>query len=239
LELSAAPIVEEPEVFLAALTGPTLLMRLRGAAVWVGEAVVLVWSFSHKWVRNQAWPWIVARARDGRPKARVAFGASVFGGVVFLSLCLRLCAGGGSPNPAVLTLPPAEPASTAAATPTPEIPPPPPPAAAPESSAAIELPSAASTAAQASVAFTRAGANAALEAAGNDLTECQALGSLRGPGSIRVAFNKGGGVAKITIGPPYAETPEGACILNRFGRAQMGPIRGAPGTVNYVFNMPK
>ena len=87
--------------------------------------------------------------------------------------------------------------------------------------------------------FRRAAANAALEAAGGDLSDCKRLGSIRGPGSLRVSFNKDGGVARIIIGPPYADTPEGACILDRFGRAQMPPFRGAPGTINYVFNIAK
>jgi eukaryotic-like serine/threonine-protein kinase len=256
--------LEEPDYFVPALGPPPIHVRLKGLAVRGWE---LARSGSHKgrkWVVRRGVPWIIERAKDKRPVARLAFGGSTLGGVVFLCLCMTLCLrkspapvtpssamasmepvpktpGGSSPDPrAASTETP--PGSTAASPnlPAPDIPQP------PASNAAIEIPpvpeAPAQTAAPAPatpVVFTKAAATAALEAAGGDLSECRALGTVRGPGSVRVTFNKAGAVARIVIGPPYVDTPEGACILDRFGRAQMAPIRGTAGAVNYTFNLPR
>jgi serine/threonine-protein kinase len=236
--------VEEPEVFLPALMRPTIGQRL---------------MLSFAWLARHGWPWLVARAKDPAPRARFAFGASTLGGFLFLMFTVSLCVRSGSPAPEVpaASLPQSSPQSSARAAqpePLPSAPASPPiplPAAAPASAPAparSDIPSAATTAAPASpgvippgplATFTRALAGAALEAAGGDLSDCKTLGSIRGTGSIRATFNKSGEVAKITIGPPYADTPEGACILDRFGRAQLSPFRGPAGAVNYTFNLPK
>ncbi len=240
-DMRSAPRDEVPEVFLPALLRPTLGMRVRLAFVWAREVATLAGL--------HAWPWLAARARDRTPRGRAVLGGSLFGGVLLLALGSNLCLGRGpaksgaavtsAPNTPTTGTPsagtqgataPTAQASTAAEVPAE------PPATAPSPTAPMTP---APTTPAPTTPFTRAQANLALETAGGDLSECQTLGALHGPGSIRASFNKSGGVARISIGPPYADTPEGACILNRFGRAQMAPFRGAPGAVNYVFNVPK
>jgi serine/threonine protein kinase len=228
---------EEPDIFMPALGRPSIALKLRVAT-----------RRGREWTRDRGWPWVVARAKDETPRGRALFGASVFGGLVFLSLCMSLCLARSTPKPVSTALAvasavasPTSPESSLA-TPPPlgGYPPPPPVASVPVDVPEVSQPSSAAvSAAPASVTFTRALANAALDTAGDDLSECKRLGTVRGNGSIRATFNKTGGVARISIGPPYADTPEGACILDRFGRAQMPPIRGNPGSVNYVFSLPK
>jgi serine/threonine protein kinase len=238
---------EEPDLFMPALGRAPLSLRLRR-----------VTKRGLEWARDEAAPWIVARAKDDAPRARVAFGASVLGTLVLMGLCMSFCVGrgasrsvdmptsasasagygsgggGGDPSvaatPATTTNAPNAPNTTGG---TPSIPAPPPI----PSDIAIEVPATAPAPA-APVAFTKAAASVALDTAGADLSECRQLGTIRGPGSIRATFNKVGAVSRISIGPPYADTPEGACILDRFGRAQMPPVRG-PGSINYGFNVPK
>lgn len=112
---------------------------------------------------------------------------------------------------------------------------PPPPS--PPTTAHTSTPVAVTTAAPAP--FTQRAAITALETAGGDLSSCKRPGGPTAPGTIHATFGKTGAVTRITVGPPYADTPQGACVLNRFGGAQMGPIRGTPGSVNYVFHLPK
>jgi len=218
-DMPSAPVHEEPEVFVPALGGPSILARLARKPVLVG--------------------------------------ASVLGGSLVLVLCVTLLVGHGSPAPVVVvssapeTPAAAVPAVASAPTPAPPVPsetanetpsaPPAPSAAAPTPLTAPPTPSAApvTPSAAPTTTFRRANANAAIAAAGGDLSDCKSLGNIRGSGSVRVAFNWEGGVAQITIGPPYANTPEGACIRERFAKAQMAPFRGPPGAVNYVFNLSK
>jgi serine/threonine protein kinase len=234
LDGTAPSNVEEPEVFLPALMGPSLLTRLRDAAVFA-------WTFSRAWARGKAWPWLVSRAHDKNPPARAAFGGSVLGGVVLLTLFVRLCSGGRATKATIAAVP----TSGTTVTSLPNLPAPmPAPSAAPiEPTQAMELPAeappSAPSAPPVTAPFTRAAASAALDMAGADLSDCKQLGTIRGPGSIRASFGKSGTVAHITMGPPYADTPEGICILDRFGRAEMTAIHGAPGSVNYTFNLPK
>jgi serine/threonine protein kinase len=246
---TATASLEEPDVFVPALGPPSIFVRLKGAAKHGGHLARIAWNHSRTWTLKRGLPWVVARAKDERPRARVAFfGATALGGFVFLSVFLSLCLPRSRSKAVSAAAATTASASTASATipsassnPTPpalgNIPPPPPVQDTPLE-IAPDVPKAPASAAPA-VAFTKVAANAALEAAGADLSDCKQLGTLRGPGSIRVSFNKAGAVAKITMGPPYADTPEGACILDRFGRAQMAPLRGTGGTVNYTFNVPK
>jgi eukaryotic-like serine/threonine-protein kinase len=232
--------LDEPELFMPALGRPSLALRLRKGATWVRD-----------WIGDKAIPWVVARARDREPRARAQFGVTVAGGFLFLCLCMTLCLGRGaskasdralplSASGAYGSAPPSAATPPASAQAIPEVPAPPAPSDIPvDVPPPVALPApAAAPPSTGPVAFTKAAASAALEAAGADLSECRQLGALRGPGSIRVTFAKSGAVARITIGPPYADTPEGACILDRFGRAQMPSLRG-PGSLNYTFSVPK
>jgi eukaryotic-like serine/threonine-protein kinase len=211
-DMPSAPVPDEPEVFRAALGRPSIWVRMARAPVVVG--------------------------------------ASVLGGLVVVALCVVLFVGRRSPAPVVVVVAaPEAPAAAippAASVPVPAPPPPAPPATAvdPPASAPTEIASEAPSARPAPstapmTTFRRANANAAIAAAGGDLSDCKGLGTIRGSGSVRVAFNWEGGVAQITIGPPYANTQEGACIRERFGKAQMAPFRGPPGAVNYVFTLSK
>jgi len=166
----------------------------------------------------------------------------VLGGVLLVAVCARLCAGGHESNPdlavaSASAMPTIAPTVSAVPSAEAKV-----PTATPSASAPVELgddvPSPTPSGPPAGV-FTRARANAALETARGDLTECKSLGAVRGPGSVRATFSKDGAVARITIGPPYADTPEGACILDRLGRARVAPFRGPPGAVNYAFNIPR
>ncbi len=225
---------ENPEAFLPALVSPGLLMRARDGFDWMRVRVAAGWAV--------ALPWVIARAKDKRPVARVGFGGSIFGGCLFLALLVRLCAGSGSAKPASVvaaataSVPAASasaPAEAASAAPSPA-----------SSSPEVELPAETASAPppppREAAAFTKAAAVAALEAAGADIASCRKQpGGAFGPGSIRATFGKTGSVVRITIGPPYADTPLGACIMEHFGAAQMPPFRGNAGSINYAFNMPK
>jgi serine/threonine protein kinase len=254
-EVEGPPAVEEdPALFLPALGGPSSALRLRALVAWVREVSGVACTRSNRWIRDRAWPWLLARAKDDAPRSRAALGASVLGGCVLLVLGFRLCAGSRSPKPSDSMMAP----SATGSAPSPSVEAPLAPAGAPDAAGTIELadeapsparpppravaplpapPAPAATATAAS--FTRSAAIAALEAAGGDLSSCRRQGGLSGAGSIRATFGKTGAVMRITIGPPYVDTPQGACILNRFGGAQMEPFRGAPGAVNYTFHMPK
>jgi serine/threonine protein kinase len=254
-DVKGAPAVEEdPVLFLPALGGPSSAMRLRALAAWIREVSGVAYTRSNRWIRDRAWPWLLAKAKDDAPRSRALLGASVLGGCVLLVLGVRLCAGSRSPRPSDSTMAP----SAARSAPSPPVEAPFASAVAPDAGGTIELaeeapsparpparavaplPAPAAPAATAIAAsFTRSAAVAALEAAGSDLSSCRRQAGLSGAGSIRATFGKTGAVMRITIGPPYADTPQGACILNRFGGAQMEPFRGAPGSVNYTFHMPK
>ncbi len=220
------PPDQEPDVFVPALGRPSLGTRLQLAYVWLKRNA------------PHAWPWLVARARDDRPGARAAFGASVFGGCLLLALMVRLCMGGpSSEHPesivassasAATALPLAAAPSTAPAE-----------SAEPEPSTTLELPDEVPSVPTTPGVFTRAAATAALDQAASDVGDCRKLGTLWGPGSVRATFRYDGSVAHIRVGPPYADTPEGACVLDHLGRARVPPFRGPSGAVNYVFNLPK
>jgi hypothetical protein len=84
--------------------------------------------------------------------------------------------------------------------------------------------------------FSAAGARAALAEASPDLVECKTTPGPRGPGSVRVRFNPSGKMAEAYLGPPYANTATGRCILERFSNVRVEPYEGGiPMAVNHVF----
>ena len=83
--------------------------------------------------------------------------------------------------------------------------------------------------------FSAPGARAALGEAAPDLAACIAPHGPRGPGSVRVRFNPSGKMAEAYLGPPYAGTATGRCILERFSKVRVDPFLGNPASVNYAF----
>jgi hypothetical protein len=83
--------------------------------------------------------------------------------------------------------------------------------------------------------FTRRAGIAALDEAAADIASCRELGNLWGPGSIRATFSNDGHAIKVFIGPPYAGTKEGSCIVDHFKTAVTHPFRGPMGGINYFF----
>lgn len=79
-------------------------------------------------------------------------------------------------------------------------------------------------------------ARIALAAAAPDLTACATTPGPRGPGSVRVRFNPSGKMAEAYLGPPYASTATGRCILERFSHVRVDPFVGIPASLNYAFS---
>ena len=85
--------------------------------------------------------------------------------------------------------------------------------------------------------FSAPAARAALAEAAPDLAACIAPRGTgpRGPGSVRVRFNPSGKMAEAYLGPPYAGSGTGRCILERFSKVRVEPFVGVPMSVNYSF----
>lgn len=83
--------------------------------------------------------------------------------------------------------------------------------------------------------FSAALARTALSDAAPDLASCMGRTGPRGPGSVRVRFNPSGKMAEAYLGPPYAGTAIGRCILERFSKVRVDPFIGNPASVNYAF----
>jgi serine/threonine protein kinase len=83
--------------------------------------------------------------------------------------------------------------------------------------------------------FDRDEARAAFDAIDTDLPSCAGKGLPRGIGSVRVRIEPSGKVTKVQIGPPYAGTRVGRCIVDRFAAAALPPHEGPPQAMNYVF----
>jgi len=77
----------------------------------------------------------------------------------------------------------------------------------------------------------------ALDGVAADLVSCaQPTGGPRGPGSIRIRIEPDGAISRVTIGPPYARSKVGACIVERFQAMHVDAYRGSPVAMNYVFS---
>lgn len=87
--------------------------------------------------------------------------------------------------------------------------------------------------------FVRA-ARAALDEASASLAECKRAHGRSGAGEVRVTFfPKTGHVVHVQIGPPFARTDQGRCIVAKFRQAEVDPFLGPPSAINYVFKMPR
>ena len=87
--------------------------------------------------------------------------------------------------------------------------------------------------------FVRSG-RAALDEAGASLADCKRPHGKSGSGEVRVTFfPKTGRVVHVLIGPPFAGTDQGRCIVGKFRQAQVDPFLGPPSAINYVFRMPR
>jgi serine/threonine protein kinase len=211
---------------------------LRVAAARGRERIVLEWVRLRAWAEKRAWPWLVTRVSRATPRARALFAASAVVAVLLVALVVKAFVAVAHGKAEGKRLPLASPSASVAALA--EIAPAQPAAPSAPAETAIELPPPApAPRPEVAAAFTRAAAVTALEAAGGDLLECRTLGDLSGPATLRATFDRNGVVTRIHINPPYTDTPEGACILDRFGRAQMTPFRGPVGTLNYTFDVPQ
>jgi hypothetical protein len=239
----------EPDLYIPALGRPSLTLRLALAVAWAHESLragargaATLESRARQWLRLRAWPWIVAHAAaDRSPRARAALAGVVLGGCILLLLVVRLAVALVVQRPVKTPAAPSEEPPAASAAPSSDTPPATPtPVPPPEESSAIELPEQAPSTPPTLLmakAFTRAAATAALDAVSSDLLTCPRPSGLSGPGSVRVTFGNEGTVVHIKIGPPYANTQDGACILDRLRGARMAPFRGPPGGISYTFTL--
>lgn len=164
--------------------------------------------------------------------ATVTLGLAAFGAV--RALTHRAPA----PARAATTTTPAN-AIDAPATPLATAPPPSPPPAATVAIAAPQVPpiqSDAPATADAPRAFDRDEARLAFDRVAATLPECATPRGPRGLGSVRVRFENDGHIARVTIGPPYAGTPAGECIAERFQAVSVPPFRNGPTAFNYTFD---
>jgi hypothetical protein len=70
------------------------------------------------------------------------------------------------------------------------------------------------------------------------LGTCSRAGGLSGRGAVWVTFARDGSVSHIKVGPPFADTPQGACIVDLYKSARVPPFLGPPGAVIYKFTLP-
>jgi hypothetical protein len=56
---------------------------------------------------------------------------------------------------------------------------------------------------------------------------------------VTVTFGNDGAVTNAVVDqPPFAGTPEGACVESRFRTAHVPAFEGAPGTLGFTFHIP-
>jgi hypothetical protein len=118
-------------------------------------------------------------------------------------------------------------ATPAAATPTPT---PSTPAATPIPLAPLPAPG----------AFDPTAARSSLDVMNGVLASCKRPGGKTGDGPISVTFATDGHVQQAVVDePPFAGSPEGACVASRFKQAHVAPFEGAPGSIVYNFHIPQ
>jgi hypothetical protein len=98
-------------------------------------------------------------------------------------------------------------------------------------------PSGEPTAAAASApgAFPEARATALVTGAAEMAKLCRMPGSVTGPGKVRVTFESSGLVSNVVVLPPYAGTPAGACVAQKFKSVKIPSFTGAPVTLSKKF----
>ncbi|WP_394829736.1 serine/threonine protein kinase [Pendulispora albinea] len=83
--------------------------------------------------------------------------------------------------------------------------------------------------------FPREEAARAFERVAADFASCAMPGGPHGPGSVRARFNSDGTLLHVTLAPPYAGTPTGTCIVQRFETITVSPFATPSVAFNYVF----
>ena len=83
--------------------------------------------------------------------------------------------------------------------------------------------------------FSREEATRVFDGIAADLPTCAQPGGPHGPGSIRARFDTDGTVLHVTLSPPYAGTPVGNCIAQRFQNVTVSPFVAPSVAFNYVF----
>jgi serine/threonine protein kinase len=89
-------------------------------------------------------------------------------------------------------------------------------------------------------AFNPVAAKASLDVVDGILASCRHPGGKTGSGHITVVFANDGQVSRAVVDePPFAGSPEGACVASRMRLARVKAFDGPPGTLVYDFHIPK
>lgn len=83
--------------------------------------------------------------------------------------------------------------------------------------------------------FNRSAATTALGSAASEAKKCKQAGGPTGSGKVKVTFQPSGLVsAAEVLGPPFAGTPTGECIMRAFNRIQIPPYTENNQPVNVI-----
>lgn len=83
--------------------------------------------------------------------------------------------------------------------------------------------------------FDRAAATRAL---GVDVASCKRGDGPTGPGHVKVTFQPSGSASGVEVDAPYAGTPVGTCVAQRFRATTIPAFAGGPLTLGKTFVIP-
>jgi hypothetical protein len=107
------------------------------------------------------------------------------------------------------------------------------------SAAAPEPTTSSSAGAPAQAHFKPRAAKAAIDRVAKEVASCRGeKKGLWGTGGATLKFGHDGKVSEVTLGPPYRNTPEGACVIEVLRQADMGAFEGPSVAVSYEFFVP-
>jgi hypothetical protein len=107
------------------------------------------------------------------------------------------------------------------------------------SAAAPEPTTSSSAGAPAQAHFKPRAAKAAIDRVAKEVASCRGeKKGLWGTGGATLKFGHDGKVSEVTLGPPYRNTPEGACVIEVLRQADMGAFEGPSVAVSYEFFIP-
>jgi hypothetical protein len=87
--------------------------------------------------------------------------------------------------------------------------------------------------------FDPTAARSSLDVMNGVLASCKRPGGKTGDGPISVTFAPDGRVQQAVVDePPFAGSPEAACVASRFKQAHVAPFEGAPKSIVYNFHIP-
>lgn len=66
---------------------------------------------------------------------------------------------------------------------------------------------------------------------------CRRPGAVTGAGKVRVTFEPSGSVSTVEVLPPYAGTPTGACVAQKFRMVKVAPFQGSATTIQKGFSL--